>query len=57
MSPFVVSLMFSAGVTTWIYTKFQRTSGNNTRQSAYAAGAAGLVIFIVFFYITNSILK
>jgi hypothetical protein len=57
MSPFVVSLIFSAGATTWIYTQFQRHSGNNTKQSAYAAGAAGLVIFIIFYFITNSILK
>jgi len=49
--------MFSAGASTWIYTKFQRTSGNNTKQSAMAAGIAGLFIFIVFFYITNSIFK
>jgi hypothetical protein len=57
MGPFVVSLMFSAGAAAWIYTKFQRSSGNNTRQSAYAAGVAGLVIFIIFYFITNSILK
>ena len=53
----MVSIMFTAGAATWIYTKFQRYSGNNTQQSAIAAGVAGLFIFIVFFYIANSILK
>jgi hypothetical protein len=55
MSPVVVSLLFSGGATTWIYTKFQRYSGNNTKQSIIAAGVAGLVIFIIFFTILNMI--
>jgi len=49
--------MFTAGAATWIYTKFQRYSGNNTQQSAIAAGVAGLFIFIVFFYVSSQILK
>jgi hypothetical protein len=57
MSPFLVSFMFTAGAATWIYTKFQRYSGNNTKQSAMAAAAAGIFIFIVFYFITNSLLK
>jgi hypothetical protein len=57
MSPFLVSIMFTAGAATWIYTKFQRYSGNNTQQSAIAAGVAGLFIFIVFFYVSSQILK
>jgi hypothetical protein len=57
MSPFLVSFLFTAGATTWIYTKFQRYSGNNTQQSAIAAGVAGLFIFIVFFYVSSQILK
>jgi hypothetical protein len=57
MSPFLVSFLFTAGAATWIYTKFQRYSGNNTQQSAIAAGVAGLFIFIVFFYVSSQILK
>jgi hypothetical protein len=57
MSPFVVSLMLSAGAGTWIYTQFQRSSGNNTQQSAKAAGVAALIIFIIFYFIAKSILK
>jgi divalent metal cation (Fe/Co/Zn/Cd) transporter len=57
MSAFVVTLMFTAGAAVWIYTKFQKYSGNNTRQSAIAAGVAALFIFITFYLLTRSILK
>jgi hypothetical protein len=57
MSAFWVSLMFAAGSGTWIYTKFQKYSGNNTQQSAIASVIAALFIFIVFFFITHSFLK
>ncbi len=57
MGPFLVSFLFSAGAATWIYAKFQRSSGNNTKQSAMAAGIAGLFIFIVFYFVSASILK
>jgi len=53
MSAFVVTLMFTAGAATWIFTKLQKYSGNNTRQSVIATSVAGLFIFIVFFYIAS----
>jgi hypothetical protein len=57
MSPFIISLMFAAGAATWIFTKFQRSSGNNTRQSAIAAGISGAVILVLFFIIFKAITK
>jgi len=57
MGPFLVSFLVSAGATVWIYNKFQRHSGNNTQQSAQAAAVSGLVIFIILYFIANSILK
>jgi len=57
MTPFVVSLMFSAGAATWIYTKFQKYSGNNTRQSVIATTVAGVFIFIMFYLISSPFLK
>jgi hypothetical protein len=57
MSPFIVSLLVAVGAGAWIYTKFQRSSGNNTQQSAKAAGIAGLIIFIVLYFIVRSLLK
>jgi hypothetical protein len=52
----LISFLFSIGAATWIYTKFQRYSGNNTQQSVFAAGISGLVIFIIFFAILKLIL-
>jgi hypothetical protein len=57
MSPAMVSFLFAAGAGTWIYTKFQRSSGNNTQQSAIAAAISGMVIFIVFLFIFKAIIK
>jgi hypothetical protein len=57
MSPFIVSFLVAVGAGAWIYTKFQRSSGNNTQQSAKAAGVAALIIFIIFYFVTQSLLK
>jgi len=57
MSAGLVSFLFAAGASTWLYTKFQKYSGNNTQQSVIATGISAVVIFIVFFFIFHSILK
>jgi len=57
MSAVWISLMFAAGAATWIYTKFMRSSGNNTKQSAIAAGISALAIFFVFLTVFNMIVK
>jgi low affinity Fe/Cu permease len=57
MTPFAVTLMFTAGAATWIYTKLQKYSGNNTQQSVIATGVAALFIFIVFYFIASSFVK
>jgi hypothetical protein len=57
MSPAIVSLLFAAGAATWLYTKFQRYTGNNTQNSLIAAGVSGIVIFFIFFTIFNMIIK
>lgn len=56
MSPFLISLMFTAGAATWLYTKFQRYNGNNTQQSAIAAAVSAAVIFFVFYMILRLII-
>ncbi len=53
----LISLMFTAGACTWIYTKLQRTSGNNTQRSLSAIGIAGLLIFVVFYFILSTFIK
>jgi hypothetical protein len=57
MSAGVVSFLFSIGASTWIYTKLQRSSGNNTKQSAIAAGICFALIFIIFEFIFNTVAK
>jgi len=57
MSAFMVSLLFTVGASTWIFTKLQRYSGNNTKQSTIAASVCALLIFIIFFFVFKSIAK
>ncbi|HET7827513.1 MAG TPA: hypothetical protein VFK97_01445 [Candidatus Saccharimonadales bacterium] len=57
MSPFLVSFLFTVGAGTWIYTKLQRYSGNNTQQSLIGAAVASVLVFIVFYFVFHSILK
>jgi hypothetical protein len=55
MGPGLISLFLTAGATTWIYTKLQQRSGNNTRQSVIAAAVAAAFIFVVCFSILTLI--
>ena len=56
MGPTLISFLFTAGASTWLFTKFQKYNGNNTRQSAIATGVAALIIFFVFWSILTLIL-
>jgi hypothetical protein len=49
MNALLVSFFFTAGATLWLYTKLQKYSGNNTRQSLIAAGFIGLIILFIFY--------
>jgi hypothetical protein len=53
MSGFIISLLIAGGASAWIYTKFQRSSGSNTKQSTIASGFIGIFIFIVVLVITG----
>lgn len=50
MSAMLVSIFLTIGACTWIYNKFQRYTGNDTRRSAIATTVAGFMIFIVSYY-------
>lgn len=52
----MVSLFFAAGAATWIYTKLQRYSGNNTKQSVIGAGFLGLIILFIFYTVFKLII-
>jgi hypothetical protein len=49
--------MFTAGAATWIFTKLQKYSGNNTQQSVIATSVAAVFIFVMFYLITSPFLK
>ncbi len=45
----MISLLFSAGVSAWIYGKLQRQTGNNTQKSAIATAVSGAVLFLLLY--------
>ncbi len=47
MSRFVIAFLIAAGLGTWIYNKFMKTTGSLTQRSVIAASVSGVVIFIV----------
>jgi uncharacterized membrane protein len=49
MGPFLISLFFTAGACTWIYTKLQRRSGSNTEQTLIAVGVTAAVMFLILY--------
>jgi hypothetical protein len=57
MSNFWIAFLFAIGSSAWLYTKFQKYSGNNTRQSAVATVFSGLVIFGIVLSILSTIIK
>jgi hypothetical protein len=54
---FVVSLLVTLGASTWVYTKLQRYSGNNTKQSVMGAAAVGFFVFIVLIYVAEKLIN
>jgi len=57
MSAALVSIFFTLGASTWLYTKFQKYSGNNTKSAVIAAGISALVIFFVFYSVFKLLVK
>ena len=57
MGPGLISFLFTLGASTWVYTKLQRYSGNNTKQSIIAIVVIALIMFFVVFSILSLVLK
>ncbi len=49
MANWIVGLLAAISAGTWLYTKFMRSTGNNTKNSVIAAAALALVVFIVVY--------
>jgi len=56
MSNALISFMLAAGVSAWVYQKFQRYSGNNTQQSIIATAISGIIVFIIAIIVLGIIL-
>lgn len=57
MSAALVSFFFTCGAAAWLYVKFQKYSGNNTKSAAIATGVSALVIFFIFYTVFKMIVK
>lgn len=42
----LIAFLVSVGATAWIYNKFMRSTGGNTKNSVVSAAVAGAAIFI-----------
>ncbi|MEX2006693.1 MAG: hypothetical protein WD877_00750 [Candidatus Saccharimonadales bacterium] len=51
----LTSFLLTVGASTWLYTKLQNRSGNNTRQSLVATAVVGVLLFIISFSILSLI--
>ena len=45
----VIAFMFAAGISVWVYSKFQKRTGGYTQRSVISAAVVGLIAFIFFF--------
>jgi hypothetical protein len=56
-SNLLIAIFLGLGTGAWIYAKFQRSSGNNTKNSAIAAGITVLIVVIVTTIILQFVFK
>lgn len=57
MSNGVIAFLLAAGTSAWLYTKFLRKTGNNTKTSIIATAIGGAFIFLAAWFALNIILK
>ncbi len=56
MSNALIALFAAIGGSTWIYTKFNRSTGGNTQSSIIATAISGLVIFLFMLFILGLVI-
>ncbi len=57
MSNALIALFFAGGAGAWIYAKFSKSTGNNTKSSSIAAVASALFIFVLFYFMLGLFIK
>jgi hypothetical protein len=48
MSALLISLLFAAGASTWIYTKLGRRTGGGNQQGAFVGAGVAMVLIFLF---------
>jgi uncharacterized membrane protein YeaQ/YmgE (transglycosylase-associated protein family) len=56
-SNFLIALLLGAGIGTWVYAKFQRSTGGNTKNSAIAAGITAVIVVIIVVIVLQFVFK
>jgi len=57
MSPAVVAFLFAIGVSGWVYSKVQRSTGGNTQNSIIVSAIVGVFAFVILLLVVNAIDK
>jgi len=55
MNAALISFLLTIGICTWIYTKLQRYTGNNTKNSLTAVVVSGLIIFLIGYFVFSNL--
>jgi hypothetical protein len=45
----VIAFLAAIGVATWVYTKFNRSTGGNAQSAIVGSGVVGVIVFILVF--------
>lgn len=56
-SSFVIALIVGGGIGFWIYNKFQRSSGGNSKNSAIASVVVAILITVVGTIVLDMVFK
>jgi hypothetical protein len=53
MANWLIALLIAISASVWVYAKFMRSTGNNSKNAGVAAGITGLLVFVLILIITN----
>lgn len=57
MPSWLVAIFFAAGVSTWIYTKIMKRTGEDTTSSLKVVAVVFIFSFVIFWFILSNISK
>ena len=57
VNSFLISFIVGAGIGVWVYNKFQRSSGGNSRNSAIASAIVAILITIAGTIVLDMFIK